>query len=362
MTRQFLIMLLAGVMGCCAALTSAAEPITVPEASKTFFAEMAAKAEKAEKANAFVLRGKDNWLFFTTELKSLGVGAEFWGDNAAKVSHIATPDAQDSLAAILDFKAQCDKAGVELILVPVPAKATIYPDFISEKITMENDKPAPRLDVFHEAYYKVLRDKGINVIDLTPAFLEHRDDADGLLYCKTDTHWSGLACVLTAQLLAEQIKERPWLKDVVKHQYEAEQRDVEVTGDLAGMLDDKTIPKEKLKLTVVNEKTAAGQTPIDSWRESPVVLLGDSHNLIFHGGDDMLYKGAGLADQLAMQLGFPVDLVAVRGSGATPARRNLARRKDNLAGKKLVIWCFTTREFTEGQGWSKVTVVRDAVK
>jgi len=42
----------------------------------------------------------------------------------------------------------------------------------------------------------------------------------------------------------------------------------------------------------------------------------------------------------------------------TPARINLLRRGDNLAGKKLVIWCFTVREFTEGQGWKKVPVVR----
>jgi alginate O-acetyltransferase complex protein AlgJ len=78
----------------------------------------------------------------------------------------------------------------------------------------------------------------------------------------------------------------------------------------------------------------------------------------------MLYVGAGLMDNLAMQLNFPVDLVAVRGSGATPARKNLARRKDkndnkdNLIGKKLIIWCFTAREFTEGQGWLKVNVVK----
>jgi alginate O-acetyltransferase complex protein AlgJ len=72
----------------------------------------------------------------------------------------------------------------------------------------------------------------------------------------------------------------------------------------------------------------------------------------------MYAEGAGLPDQLALEFGFPIDVVAVRGSGATPARRNLARRKDNLAGKKLVIWCFTSREFTEGEGWDKVQVIK----
>lgn len=55
---------------------------------------------------------------------------------------------------------------------------------------------------------------------------------------------------------------------------------------------------------------------------------------------------------------FAVDLVAVQGSGETPARANLMRRArsdpGNLSGKRLVIWCFAAREFTESSGWQKV--------
>ncbi len=51
----------------------------------------------------------------------------------------------------------------------------------------------------------------------------------------------------------------------------------------------------------------------------------------------------------------------MRSSGATPARVNLMRRVRGdptyLGKKKVVIWCFTVREFTEGSGWSKVPVV-----
>jgi alginate O-acetyltransferase complex protein AlgJ len=69
--------------------------------------------------------------------------------------------------------------------------------------------------------------------------------------------------------------------------------------------------------------------------------------------------GAGLPDQMSYEFGFPMDVVAVMGSGATPARRSLARRKDNLSGKKLVVWCFSSREFTQGQGWELVKVIKD---
>lgn len=81
--------------------------------------------------------------------------------------------------------------------------------------------------------------------------------------------------------------------------------------------------------------------------------------MLGHGGGDMHARGAGLADHLAKELGFPVDLVAVRGSGATPSRISLMRRRDDLAGKKVVIWCLSVREFSESvQGWRLLPVIR----
>lgn len=90
------------------------------------------------------------------------------------------------------------------------------------------------------------------------------------------------------------------------------------------------------------------------------MLLGDSHGLVFHVGADMHAQGAGLADQLAYELGFALDVVAVRGSGATPARFNLFRRARRTPGfwdgKRLVIWTFSVREFTQADGWRRVPI------
>ena len=119
---------------------------------------------------------------------------------------------------------------------------------------------------------------------------------------------------------------------------------------------------EKLSLRFVGTEASSGATPVLPERTSPIVLLGDSHTLVFQAGSDMHASGAGLADQLLSDLGIPVDLIGVRGSGATPARVNLMRRARSdaayLAGKKVVIWCFTVREFTEATGWSKVPLAK----
>ena len=73
----------------------------------------------------------------------------------------------------------------------------------------------------------------------------------------------------------------------------------------------------------------------------------------------ILSIGAGLPDLLSYELGFPVSLMAIRGSGATPVRVNLARKlrsdKDFLKSTKIVVWCFSAREFTEANGgWKKI--------
>lgn len=332
-----------------------------------FIQALAKKATAAEAQKTTVVSGKDGWLFFAPELRSMSVG-QFWGDAAPRVSRASNPEFADPLPAILDFKAQLDRAGIELIFVPIPAKATIYPEMISE----HGDTTA-RTDRYHLKFYDILREQGVNVLDLTPLFLKNRFTDAGPIYCKQDTHWSGQGCVLAAAAIAEVIGAPSWMVEIPKRHKnhdasQSERKPVldngqnragtpivkknEITGDLWKALGDENLQKEQLRLTYIKEGVSA------SWRASPVVLLGDSHNLVFHAGADMHAQGAGLPDHLAHQLGFPVDVVAVRGSGATPSRLNLYRRRDNMKGKRVVVWCLSVREFTEGQGWRLVPVIR----
>ena len=305
-----------------------------------------------------VVEGSGGWLFLPAELRHVSIG-KFWGPDAAKVSKAQHPDTADPLPAILDFKKQLDAAGIELIMVPVPAKVFVYPEAILGGSTAG---PAPtRMDTFHQQFYDLLRQNGITVVDLLPDLLAQRNGPNGFMFCQQDTHWSDEATVLAADKIAALLKDKPWLAAVPKLQLTTKTVDSQITGDLWGMLTTAQPPKETVKLRLIGTADSGGLTPIPTDKQSPVLLLGDSHTLVFHDGGDMLASGAGLADQLADNLGFAVDLIGVRGSGATPARVNLMRRVRGdptyLGKKKVVIWCFTVREFTEGSGWSKVPIV-----
>ena len=69
----------------------------------------------------------------------------------------------------------------------------------------------------------------------------------------------------------------------------------------------------------------------------------------------MLAVSSGFPENLAARIGFAPDVVGGMGSGATAPRISLFRRADNMAGKKIVIWCFTARDFTESlEGWREM--------
>ncbi len=302
-------------------------------------------AQDASLRAATVVEGRDGWLFFMPELRHLGAG-KFWGDEAFLISRATREDATDPLPAILAFHNELQARDVKLIIAPVPPKAVIYGD----KLPGSTDWFDARPDPWHQTFYDLLRDEGITVLDLTDAFLDARDHERGPLYCLQDTHWSGVACVLAAKAMAEQIK--PLVQDVETRSIDTEWRTIEITGDLWRMLDQPALPREELS---VRHVMGADPDP-----ESPVLLLGDSHTLVFQAGGDMHYRNAGLADQLAVELGFPVDLIGVRGSGATPARINLFRRAQRNPAywddKKVVVWVFAAREFTESDGWRIVPI------
>lgn len=298
-------------------------------------------AQKAAAGDAMAVAGSDGWLFLRSELRHIGVGP-FWGEAAAKVSKASSPEKADPLPAIVDFNEQMKKRGIELLVVPVPCKALIYPEKLG-------GPAGGRLDAAHQGFYTRLADQGVKVLDLAEVFLKEKAiPAAPLLYCKTDTHWSPYACERTARLIKARIGAPAWLKpNPAAFKTRTETRGI--AGDLADGKGAEELPARMVE--------AADGSPMEE-KGSPVLLMGDSHCLVFHAGGDLQGTGAGLADQLAAELGMAVDVNGVRGSGATPARVNLLRRAKAdpgyLAGKKLIVWCFAAREFTESSGWSLV--------
>ena len=321
------------------------------DAQQRFTAHLASTFETLEKKKAVAGAGVEGWLFFAAEFRLLSLG-RFWGDNAARTSRAHKPDLADPIPAIVDFQQQLKARGIHLLVVPVPPKAAIYPKKILPGFNFRAAHPAPVLLRF----YDELRAAGIEVLDLMPLLIQKRDHERGLVFCKTDSHWSGLGCMLTAQAIAENVRAKIGAP-APRKEFVSEWKEVQINGDLVSLLprDAEKPGAEIIAVRSVSEKSGSAIEPDPN---SPVLLLGDSHTLVFH---DFLAERAGLVDQLANELGFAPDVIGTRGSGATPVRITLYRQslKDAgyLAKKKVVVWCFAAREFTEAtEGWARVPI------
>ncbi len=291
-----------------------------------------------------VLQGSDGWLVDRLEISHLC---------KLKEMNDSLDNPNGSAAIISDFDSQLEKLGMRLIVVPVPPKSAIYPEAMSAGKEIPANL-AKNYSDFYARFCETLRKSGVDTINLCDLYQSAKADTK-LFYCKTDTHWSGEGIKIVAEKIAEEVKRMPFYADLQKSKFELKSMDKEIKGNLAGDSD----RSEKVKLYEISgeKKTVLDDTG------SPVLLIGDSHCLVFHAGDDMLCADSGLPDLLAFNLAFPISMIAVRGSGATPVRINLARKtradKDFLKNVKVVVWCFTAKELSEANGgWKKIQIFK----
>ncbi len=309
------------------------------DADTAAFAKAAAAGAATElPADQTGVKGADpEWYFFYKELAHLATD-EFWsGDYSTTASKI------DPAPLITEYSAKLKELGVELLVVPAPAKASIYP----EKFTTSG-KPQPLAP-----FLKSLADAGVKVLDLEPVFnAELAKNPDKQLYCKTDSHYSPSAAQLIANTIHEAYKDSGWakaLKSDIKFTL-GDAKDLKIKGDLTGS---QTETLSAVEVTGADSE----QVPADD-ADSPIVLLGDSHTAVFSTGGELHTTGCGLPDHLQAKFGARIHQVSNNGSGTHQARIQLLRKAHSTPGywdnKKLVIWHFSVRELTQAPKWVKI--------
>ena len=134
---------------------------------------------------------------------------------------------------------------------------------------------------------------------------------------------------------------------------EVTDRTISGVGDIVRMLklpdSAQNYPPEKVTVHEIR----SGDTPWRASKEADILLLGDSFSNIFSLAALGWGESAGFAEQLSRALGDrPLDCILRNSDAAFATReilsRELARGRDRLAGKKLVIWEFAARELAFG--------------
>ena len=278
--------------------------------------------------------GRDGWLYLQTALDAL----TGYGPIKAEPDSVAKDPGRSTWRAPLDaikaFAGQLNELGVELMLVPIPVKPMIYPEYLGQ------ETHAPLMHPDAGAFYAKVRElPNVEVVDLSEAFWKLKDS--GQVFLKQDTHWTPAAMELAAKTISERIGARPWHQPGSELQ-PAGRETRHSLGDLVEKLDagPGIFAKESIEVTPVIGKTRD--------QNSPIVLLGDSFTNIYADAIGLDWgTGAGFAEHLALGLGTPIDVIAINGGAATGVRRALAQRKGSMAmmkKKKLVVWAIAARD------------------
>jgi alginate O-acetyltransferase complex protein AlgJ len=301
-----------------------------------------------------VVKAHDGWLFTVGEVRYLNAGS-FVGENAPLANPKAPPGRADPVPVIVDFHRQLEKRGIEMYIMPVPARATIYPESVLGSEPFARHRAIPDLDPRPQELFSVLREHGVQVIDLTPTFLDQREHSEhGSVFCPSDTHWTPYGITLAAKMVAAEIKEKPWFEAVPKQKYRQRWTTSKINGLLYRNYENASgmaLEPDSVRMRRILLETQEGLEKFGrSHPQSPVVVIGDSNTVRWTQYRSALYHS------LAFELGFPVDVLSSSGGGANESRLNLIRKfraePEYLEGKRVVIWCFSMRSFTNTpKGW-----------
>jgi alginate O-acetyltransferase complex protein AlgJ len=291
--------------------------------------------------NEQVYLGRGAWLFYRPDVDYI-TGPPFLEAKQMRRRANAGAVQPDPVKAIVDFRNQLALRGIDLVAVPVPVKTGLDGDRLSSRVRQGQMLENASFPEFQARLTK----EGIPVFDANALLSQHPRP----LYLESDTHWRPETMEFVADQLAAFIHPPTSAPRVP---LQLAQKEIDGVGDIARML--KLPPWQNIYRPerVAIHEVSTGNVAWRPNKEADVLLLGDSFSNIFSLPALGWGESAGFAEHLSHALGGrPIDCILRNSDSAFATReilsRELARGRDRLAGKKLVIWEFAARELAFG--------------
>jgi hypothetical protein len=301
---------------------------------------------KLRAGNEQVYLGRDRWLFYRPDVDYI-TGPPFL--DPAQLRRRAHVDRMqpDPIKAIVDFRNQLAARGIDLIAVPVPMK----PGIDADKLSPRAEESGPLQNASFLEFKARLENAGVRVFDPGPSLIQRKVALQNAsLYLESDTHWRPETMEHVAENLAALI---PPSASLPRAPLQVAEKEISALGDIARMLS--LPPAQNLyrpeKVTI--HEVSSGNAMWRPSNDADILLLGDSFSNIFSLDALGWGESAGFAEHLSRALGGrPLDCILRNSDAAHATRemlsRDLARGRDRLAGKKLVVWEFAARELAFG--------------
>ncbi len=346
--------------------------------------------------NEMAYIGRDRWLFFRPAVDHL-TGPGFldprqWARRLDEGNEWRPAPQPDPRAAIRQFHAALAERDIRLVVMPVPVKASIHPERMSGRFA---GGEAPLQNPSYRKFVEALRAEGILVFDVSELLIARKRMTGDPQFLAADTHWRPETVEYVAARLAEYLApylprpspaaarqardgdgdsvESPALgrhpgdgrPGVGESGREAEARrapgpslrrqpvEVAARGDIAHLLklpEGQTLfPPEPVTIRQVLADDGQWWQPS---ADADILVLGDSFSNIYSLEPLGWGESAGFVEQLSYEMRRPIDRLVRNDDGAHATRallaRELARGRDRLDGKRIVVWQFSARELSIG--------------
>jgi hypothetical protein len=246
---------------------------------------------------------------------------------------VPTRSAVHPREVIVDLHEQLRERNIDLILVLVPDKLSVYPDYLCDRVP---DGLSPNLAV--KKFMLQLLEDGVEVVDLHRVMARRRQqDNTQPLYYDRDSHWRNRGARLAAAAIAERLGRYDFIPNEDERLAYATREHTRTDGHKADHVQ-----------IVVRQDTGQTYQGVD---DSPVILTGDSFSMY-----NMHLEGH-LPAHVARHIGMPLTYLCQSGLGPTvPVElARLERSGGYLQGRRVVVWTFVTRSLLT-DSWRKATL------
>lgn len=285
------------------------------------------------------LMGAGRYLVFKEGRPGVVVGDNGWlfSKEEFDATLKRTPDLAEALAGVTEIRDQLAARGIELVVVPLPAKADIYSEHVSYA-AIPGD-----LERLYTDFRAMLDQAGIRNVETRTALLDAK--AQGQLFLNTDTHWTPLGASVVADTVGAALGRRDTaytLADAAPVEREGDLSKFIVTGGLAPLVG--LGPETVVPRTAIAPPEAA---PADIFGPStiPFVLTGTSYSA---------NEQWSFGESLKVALGSDVLNMAEEGKGPiAPMRALLASDTLRDTPPETVIWEFPIRYLGQVELWNQ---------
>ena len=267
-----------------------------------------------------VVVGEDGWLFSREEFEA---------------TLQRTPDLAEAAAGVSAIRDQLAAQGIELVVVPLPAKADIYGEHVGYAAIPDD------LERLYGDFLALLDREGVRAVDTRPALLDAR--AGGPLFLTTDTHWTPRGAEVVADAVGAALGRGDavyTIADTAPVTREGDLSKFIVTGGLAPLVG---LGPETIVPRAASAPTDAAPTDIFGPSSIPYALVGTSYSA---------NEQWSFGESLKVALGADVLNLAEEGKGPiAPMRSVLAGDTLRDSPPSTVIWEFPIRYLGQPRLW-----------